>query len=58
MKLEQQNSFNRWLKLYTKTSNFGLEAGQYEICCECGEILNLLNLEDHGKIKKCGGPLE
>lgn len=47
-----------WLTLYTKTSNWGLKDGEYEICCECGEILNLRNLEDHGKIINCGGDIE
>ncbi|MCH7516358.1 MAG: hypothetical protein IIB08_04410 [Bacteroidetes bacterium] len=57
--VETQNSFSRWQTLYRKTSNYGLKDGEYEICCECGEILDLENLADHGKILNCVGyPLE
>lgn len=34
-------SLTLWLSLYSKNSNWGLKDGDYEICCECGEILNL-----------------
>lgn len=46
-----------WFYLYRKTSNWGLKDGEYEICCDCGEILPLELLPDHGKIIKCGKPL-